>query len=403
MSEIVPGWYKDPADPSTQRYWDGEGWLGKPLPADATPPDGPPPAEEPAPPPGAVPPAIAAAGATPGTHPEHPHGPPPPGWGPPPPSGPGAPPQSWGPPPPAGTGGPPQGWGPPPPAGTGAPPQGWGPPPPAGTGAPPQVWGAPPQGWGAPPPSDPGAPPQGWGPPPGVPGHPGLKGAYPYQTQVRPHGFALAGLGPRLMARLLDIGIVLLLNIAVNGWFAYQWVQESLPIMRAAMENPLGTPPEASERSQYLMLTMLLIATALWLAYEVPAIGDTGQTLGKRIMHIKVVRVEKLEPIGYGRAFRRWARLGMWTPLWWCAGIGLLFQLIDSASVLFDKTMRQALHDKTANTVVVEAPPVRQAASAGTGAGPGGADERPDTDKRGGSTADNGVPDDGPDPTGGAR
>ncbi len=370
MSEIVPGWYKDPADPSTQRYWDGEGWLGKPLPADSTPPDGPPPAEEPTPPPGALAPGTPAAGAAPGTDPAYPQGTPPtwtppPGW---------VPPPGWAPPPP--------GWTPPPGS---TPPQGWGPPP--------QGWGPPPQGWG---------PPPGWAPP-GVPGNPGVQVAYSYQPQVRPHGLALAGLGPRLMARLLDIGVVLLLNIAVNGWFAYQWVQESLPIMRAAIENPLGTPPEASERSQYLMLTMLLIATALWLAYEVPAIGNTGQTLGKRIMHIKVVRVEKLEPIGYGRAFRRWARLGMWTPLWWCAGIGLLFQLIDSASVLFDKTMRQALHDKTARTVVVEAPPVRQAASAGTGAGPGGAGERPDADKRGGSTADNGVPDDGPDPTGGAR
>ena len=42
MSEIAPGWYKDPADPTTQRYWDGEVWIGDPLPADATPPDGPP-------------------------------------------------------------------------------------------------------------------------------------------------------------------------------------------------------------------------------------------------------------------------------------------------------------------------------------------------------------------------
>ncbi|MCW2643103.1 MAG: transporter, partial [Dactylosporangium sp.] len=41
MSEIEPGWYKDPAEPTTQRYWDGEGWIGAPLPADASPPAGP--------------------------------------------------------------------------------------------------------------------------------------------------------------------------------------------------------------------------------------------------------------------------------------------------------------------------------------------------------------------------
>ena len=48
MSSVAPGWYKDPAEPTTQRYWDGEGWVGPPIPADATPPDGPPPVDEPA-------------------------------------------------------------------------------------------------------------------------------------------------------------------------------------------------------------------------------------------------------------------------------------------------------------------------------------------------------------------
>ena len=54
MSDIAPGWYKDPAEPTTQRYWDGEGWLGAPLPADATPPDSPPPLEVAPPPPAPV-------------------------------------------------------------------------------------------------------------------------------------------------------------------------------------------------------------------------------------------------------------------------------------------------------------------------------------------------------------
>jgi uncharacterized RDD family membrane protein YckC len=391
MSEISPGWFKDPADPSTQRYWDGEGWLGKAIPADATPPDGPPPHEEPAvpdppvpttggPAPGGLAPGHTGQGQTGYGTPNAPQSwTPPPGWVPPPGW---APPPGWVPPP---------GWTPPAPGGSGTPP-GW-PGAPHGSGVlhgsgVPHSFGPPP-GW-TPTPGAPayGAPPQGW-----LPGQPGTPMAYAFPTEARPHGLALAGLGQRLVARILDIIAVLLLNVVVNGWFAYQWVLEFSPMWRAAMENPTGARPEASERLQYLMLTILFIATALWLAYEVPAIGGTGQTLGKRIMHIKVVRVENLDPIGYGRAFRRWARLGMWTTLWWCYGIGLLFQLIDSASVLFDRTMRQALHDKTAHTVVVEAPPVAKVPPV---------PNVPDGE-RGGSTADNGVPDDGPDPTGGAR
>jgi uncharacterized RDD family membrane protein YckC len=113
---------------------------------------------------------------------------------------------------------------------------------------------------------------------------------------------------------------------------------------------------------------MLIVATLLWLLYEAPATGSRGQTLGKRIMHIKVVRLESTEPLGFGRAFRRWARLGLWTPFWGCLGLGLLFQLIDSASPLFDPRLRQALHDKTAATVVVELPP-NDRQSVGTNSG----------------------------------
>jgi uncharacterized RDD family membrane protein YckC len=191
--------------------------------------------------------------------------------------------------------------------------------------------------------------------------------AFAYPVQARPHGYALAGLGPRLMARILDIIAVLLLNIVVNGYFAYEFAQEFAPIWRQAMADPLGKTPQPSARMESLLWAMLIVATLLWLLYEAPSTGSRGQTLGKRIMRIKVVRLENTEPLGFGRAFGRWARLGLWTPLWGCLGIGLLLQLIDSASPLFDPQLRQALHDKTARTVVVALPDDRQAVGTTTG------------------------------------
>jgi uncharacterized RDD family membrane protein YckC len=293
MSSLPAGWYKDPADPTTQRYWDGEGWLGKAIPADAVPPDGPPPVEEEPPPAPAPEPASPAAA------------PPPPAWMPP----------------------------------------------------PPQQQQAPP-GWGPMPP-----PPPGWQPPPGAPPPPPGSWQYtPYPVQARPHGFALAGLGPRLAARLLDILAVLLLNIVVNGYFAYQFWQEFLPTYRASMDavangqSAFDVQP-ASGRTDSLLWIMLIVATLLWLLYEAPSTASTGQTLGKRLMRIKVVAIENTEPIGFGRAFGRWARLGLWTPAWGCAGFGLVMQFIDSISPLFDQQLRQAFHDKTARTVVVALPP----------------------------------------------
>jgi uncharacterized RDD family membrane protein YckC len=322
MSSLPAGWYKDPADPETQRYWDGEGWLGKAIPADATPPEGPPPAEEPEPP--VAPASPLASPGFPGTpgqygnpgangYPGGPGFPGANGY----PGGPGFPGGAGGPGFPGGAGGP-----------------GF----PGGAGGPGNAAGLPP---GYP------VPPGYQGPPPGHPN---------WSVVLRPHGFALAGLGERLMARIIDVFAVLALNVVVNGWFAYQLWQEMKPALQAAMNDPLGPQPEPTGRMSGLIWTMLVIATLLWLVYEAPATGSRGQTLGKRVMQIKVVGLESPEPLGFGRAFRRWAGLGLWTPAWGCLGVGFLAQLADSLSPLFDPRLHQAIHDRSARTVVVALP-----------------------------------------------
>ncbi|HEX6501178.1 MAG TPA: RDD family protein [Micromonosporaceae bacterium] len=308
MSAVPPGWYKDPVDPTTQRYWDGEGWIGEPLPADATPPPGPPPetpppvpvAPEPPPqvnvPVGAVPWPTSGA-PTPVV--------PPPGY---PPQHPGTAPPS----------GPPPG---------GLPPGGL---PPGAAWLPPgaQV-------------------PPGWYP------HP-----YPaVPPPPRPHGRLLAPLGLRLVARLIDILAIVALNVVVNGWFAYQWWQQFLPFYREyARRRSLGESTNdllPSERLATIQFMMILLAMAVWFAYEVPAIANTGQTLGKRLVGIQVVRLENEERIGFARAARRWNTMGL-PMLLWQFGIGFLLQAVDSIVAAVDKPLHQALHDKGAQTVVVQ-------------------------------------------------
>ncbi|MEW2385773.1 RDD family protein [Micromonospora sp. NPDC047707] len=291
---VAPGWYVDPADPDTRRYWDGEGWVGAPIPVDATPPEGPPPAEPAVAPP--APPAPAPGPVSPA--PGHP---------------------------PAGHVGP---------AGPGA-----GPPPHPG-------------GW------PPHAAPPGYAVPPGWP-----PGAWPGRPpEPRPHGLPLAGYGARLVARLIDFAVVFALNAAVNGWFVWRLAQEFRPtfaewwrrVERGEMTSePL---PQPGAQAESLLVVILLIATALWLAYEVPPMAAGGQTLGKRLVGIKAVPLAADQPLGVGRALRRWNTLGLPTLLWYCCGLGLLLQLLDAVSPLFDHPMRQALHDKRAQTVVVQLP-----------------------------------------------
>jgi RDD family/Protein of unknown function (DUF2510) len=320
VTQIAPGWYKDPADPTTQRYWDGEGWIGDPLPVDATPPPGPPgtgksgpavtlPPVRPAPPAGDAPPVGDAP----------PAGPPPPGTG---------------------AAGPPAGTGPAP-----------GAPFPVGPG-----WPPPPPGW------RPGMPvPPGYGVPPGSGFPPNVAlppRGYPYLlVRPRPHGLPVAPLGLRFLARLIDIVAVLALNALGNGWFVYLWVKDVGPVIatawRAAMHNQTGVDlPAIPGRGTMLGYVIPLVAMALWWAYEVPSIANAGQTFGKRVVGIKVMALEKEEPIGLRRAFRRWTPLGLPVLLWTC-GIGFVLQLVDCISPALGGPLQLALHDRSAQTVVV--------------------------------------------------
>ncbi|WBB74136.1 RDD family protein [Micromonospora sp. WMMD1128] len=327
---VEPGWYVDPAEPETRRWWDGEGWIGAPIPVDVTPPDGPPPAEPeptaPTPTSGATP--HTGAADSPGHAPTS-GAPGQPGHGPGQPGRPGQPHQ-------------PGHW-------PGQPHQ-------------PEQWSGPP-GPGAAWPGQPGqaGQPGQQGPPPGWP-YPQWPGRPPVP---RPHGLPLASYGARLVARLIDFGVVFLLNVLVNGWFVWRYFEAIEPYLRETMRRALNGDtsteglPQIDDQAGGLQVVILLIATALWFAYEVPSMAARGQTFGKRLARVRALPVETDQPLGFGRAFRRWSTLGLPTLLWYCCGLGLLFQFVDAVSPLFDQPLRQALHDKRAQTVVVQLPRAR--------------------------------------------
>ncbi|GAA0931802.1 hypothetical protein GCM10009558_044860 [Virgisporangium aurantiacum] len=387
VSGIAPGWYRDPVDPTIQRYWDGEGYLGEPLPADATPPPGPPADATPPPPPAQtsptqtnpaqaspaqaspapVSPAQASPAQTGQTQAGHTQGSHTQGS------------QTQGSQTQASQGGQAQ-------AGQGSQTQdpqsqapsthGAG----VANSAPAQI-SAPPQ---SPPPGPyppggpyqpfapgqagqqgPMTPPYGTPPPPGIqPGGP-MPGWPAYPRLVlpapRPHGYRLAGLGARFVARFVDTLAVLGLNILVNGYFVYQYYKINLPFWQEisrrfyAGESTAGVEPP--ERSSTLLIIILILAAALWFAYEVPAHANNGQTLGKRLLGIKVMRLESDEALGFRRSIRRWNTLGLPTLLWTCFGLGFVLQFVDCLWAAIDRPMHQALHDKSAVTVVVQAEP----------------------------------------------
>jgi hypothetical protein len=67
---------------------------------------------------------------------------------------------------------------------------------------------------------------------------------------------------------------------------------------------------------------------------------------------IKVMAMEGEQPLGFGRALRRWNPLGLPMLLWTC-GLGFILQLVDSISPCVGGPLQLALHDRSAQTVVV--------------------------------------------------
>ena len=98
--------------------------------------------------------------------------------------------------------------------------------------------------------------------------------------------------------------------IVVNGYFATSGGWRSAGARRSTADGRPARGQPSREPARYALLTvMIAMAVALWLAYEVPAIGNTGQTLGKRLIGLQRLAVDGTERSA-GRAFRRWFVLG---------------------------------------------------------------------------------------------
>lgn len=237
-------------------------------------------------------------------------------------------------------------------------------PPPPGSGQPPDddpFRKQPPQGGGSPydPPQNPygdqpsggapGGPPGGASggspydaPPPGSapPPPPGDYGGGPYGGG--PYGGAdpLAGMPPlapsgkRVLARIIDMIIV-----AVVVWL--------LSLLFGV--TSINTDPDDLEAGK--SFGQSLIAAILYMAYDTILISKTGQTLGKRLLGLRVANLNDGSTPSVQTALIRSAVL--WLPFAFCCAC--IWTAIAGGWSFFDKPYKQGLHDKPAKTVVVTA------------------------------------------------
>jgi uncharacterized RDD family membrane protein YckC len=220
---------------------------------------------------------------------------------------------------------------------------------PPGAGVPP---GYPPSGF---PPS--GFPPPGYAPP----GYPPPRFAYPPPPPpVAPGGALLAEAWERLVAYLVDSAILAGLNlipvaiILVALWTRLRDAINRISVAnQEAIDNGTTLHPFAGFRHLFtieLVALAILVPVVLAISYLylVTFMYRSGQTIGKKIMKITVVRASDGTAITVMMARKRWL------VSYGASTFAPYFSYANNLWLLWDKPYRQCLHDKCAETVVVK-------------------------------------------------
>jgi uncharacterized RDD family membrane protein YckC len=186
----------------------------------------------------------------------------------------------------------------------------------------------------------PGQPP----PPAYPPGYQAPVGYRPPLPLTAPNGLPLADFGVRLGARLIDgliAGAIALIVI----------VPLTFGVLIASRATNSGQVDAAAFVFAIVLLNVVaaLLGLLVSYVYEVEMTKRTGQTIGKKILKLRVAPLDPARPVDRGVMARRWLVYG---PGSWVPGLGL----VDGLWQLWDQPYKQCLHDKFARTVVVKVP-----------------------------------------------
>ncbi|WP_030347767.1 RDD family protein [Streptomyces sp. NRRL S-1022] len=142
----------------------------------------------------------------------------------------------------------------------------------------------------------------------------------------------LADSGKRTLARILDmilVGIVVWLLTWLFGVREYTVGADRVEVGRSIAQS--------------------VIAAVLYVAYDTILISRSGQTLGKKLLGMRVADLENGATPSVGTALLR--ALVLWLPFAFCCAC--IWTVIAGGWSFFDKPYKQGLHDKAAKTVVV--------------------------------------------------
>jgi uncharacterized RDD family membrane protein YckC len=187
-------------------------------------------------------------------------------------------------------------------------------------------------------------------PPPPPYGQPGYApyGQPPYGYGQDPNTVIIPGRGPvqlasagkRILARLIDIVVLIIILAILAGIGLY-----SFHVSHTTTDS-LGTRTTTLDGGVYAR--DILVQLVLYFLYDTLLIGGTGATLGMKLLGIGTVSPQGQQPTFGAAAIRALLLVVLGTIL---CGIGYL---IIGLSFLWDgKKQRQGWHDKAASTFVI--------------------------------------------------
>ncbi|MFF5522379.1 RDD family protein [Streptomyces coeruleorubidus] len=171
------------------------------------------------------------------------------------------------------------------------------------------------------------------GPPGGGPGDP--YGGSPYgggPTDPLAGMAPLADSGKRTLARIIDmilVGVVVWLLTWGFDVNEYDVDSDRIEIGKSLWQSA--------------------VAAVLYIAYDTILTARTGQTLGKKLLHMRVANLDNGATPSGQNALMRAAVL--WIPFAFCCAC--VWTAISGGWSFFDRPYKQGLHDKAAETVVV--------------------------------------------------
>jgi uncharacterized RDD family membrane protein YckC len=161
--------------------------------------------------------------------------------------------------------------------------------------------------------------------------------------------FRVATWGSRAIARIIDSLIETVLTLPFAVWLMWPAFRDFIDTLPTDGSTPDESALLAFQTQLFgLSLALSLISAVVTFLYEVPMNVRSGQTLGKRMLGIRIRPLAQDVPLTWAQASIRWGTYTVGAMV-----AGGLFTLLDYLWPLWDKPWSQALHDKAAKTVVV--------------------------------------------------